>query len=89
MDYLKSICRALKLFLAVCWCSAALHATALAQAAKEEAGDKKGSWVFSYALVLLGIGLGMLVVLRSSRRRERAKPQQYAEGNGAGQNEAS
>ena len=61
-----------------CW--AAVQAPALAQAAKEEVDDKGGNWVMPYALVLMGIGLGLLVVLRSSRRRDRAKPEQYAEG---------
>jgi len=38
-----------------------------------------GSYVLPYAIVLLGIGLGMLFVCRSSNRRERAKPEQYEE----------
>lgn len=49
--------------------------------AKEKKGEKPAesgpSWVFSYFVVLMAIGLGMLVVCRSSRRSERAKPKQY------------
>ena len=40
------------------------------------AASTKG-WVLPYFLVLLAIGLGMLVVCRSSRRSDRAKPKQY------------
>ncbi len=56
----------------------AVHGTALAQAGiakKEDNGG--GSYVLPYAIVLLGVGLGMLFVCRSSNRRERAKPEQY------------
>jgi len=42
---------------------------------KEETGA--GPWVAPYALVILCVGLGMLVVCRTSRRSERARPQQY------------
>ncbi len=37
------------------------------------------SYVVSYMLVLLGVGLGMLVLCRSSRRRDRAGAEQYQE----------
>lgn len=61
-----------------CW--SALGAAALAQGRKmlpppEE--PKEASWVFAYALVVLGVGLGLLIVCRPSWRRERAKPQEY------------
>ena len=81
MNRLKSICRAIKFLAAVVLCFAATHGTALAQAAeeKEDGGGRGGAWVLSYALVLLGIGLGMLVVFRSSRRKDRSKPQQYGD----------
>lgn len=32
-----------------------------------------GDWVMMYALVLLGVGLGMMVVVRTARRQDRAK----------------
>ena len=59
----------------------AVHATALAQAANEKKSNGSGSYVASYAIVLLGIGLGMLLVCRSSHRRERARPEDYQESN--------
>jgi len=58
-----------------------LHGAALAKAAEKEKdeGAGGGSYVFSYALVILGIALGMLFVCRSCNRRERARPEQYGE----------
>ena len=38
-----------------------------------------GEFVTSYALVLLGVGLGLVLVCRASNRRDRARPEQYAE----------
>ena len=35
------------------------------------------TYVMAYGLVILGVGLGMLFVCRSSNRRERARPEQY------------
>jgi hypothetical protein len=40
----------------------------------------QGSWVISYSLLLLGLVLGMLPVCRSSTRRDRVRPESYAEG---------
>ncbi|MBN2291020.1 MAG: hypothetical protein JXM70_01265 [Pirellulales bacterium] len=57
-----------------------MHADALAaKLPKKEASSGEGSqsWVAPYALVMLAIGLGMLFVCRSSRRSDRAKPQEY------------
>jgi hypothetical protein len=57
----------------------AVHGTALAeQAAKTKEGEG-GSYVLPYALVILGVGLGLLLVCRSSHRRDRARPEQYDE----------
>ena len=39
-----------------------------------------GSWVFSYFLTGLAVVLGMLVICRSSTRRDRVKPEAYVEG---------
>jgi hypothetical protein len=36
-------------------------------------------YVVSYAVVVLCIGLGVTIVLNSSRRRERAKPEVFGE----------
>ena len=62
----------------------ALHGAALAQRQppiKPIEGQNLNStvYVMAYGLVLLGIVLGMLLVCRSSNRRERARPEQYAE----------
>jgi hypothetical protein len=60
-----------------------LAATAWAAATERDvpAGKESGSWTLSYALVLFCVILGLLVVLRGSNRRARAKPEQYAEKN--------
>lgn len=57
----------------------ALDAAALAQAQQPSAEPQGGSYVLSYFLVLLAVGLGLLVVCRASHRRDRAKPEQYDE----------
>ena len=59
---------------AVCW--AAVYSTALAQETEKKSGG--GSWMLAYGLVFLGVGLGMLLVCRSSRRRDRLKPTMFA-----------
>ena len=43
-----------------------------------EAGEAP-PYVMPYALVILSIGLGLTVVLNSSKRRERAKPEVFGE----------
>ena len=81
MNDLRAIYRTLRTLAAATVCWLAVHGTVLAQAkAKEESGETEGSWVMAYFLVLLFIGLGMLVVCRSSRRRDRAKPESYSGG---------
>jgi hypothetical protein len=49
-----------------------------------ESGSQGGTWVFSYFIVGLGVVLGMLVVCRSSNRRDRLKPEAYHEGKASG-----
>lgn len=41
--------------------------------------EGSGEYVTSYALVLAGVGLGLLLVCRTSNRRDRARPEQYEE----------
>jgi hypothetical protein len=41
------------------------------------AAESTHGWVLPYFILLLAVGLGMLVVCRSSRRSDRAKPKQY------------
>jgi len=55
------------------------HAERLAFGGEEvsKQGVKGSKWVMSYGLVILGLGLGLLVVLHASKRRDRAKPEVY------------
>ena len=55
----------------------AVHGTALAAAAPKKEDNGGGSYVLPYFLVILGVGLGLLLVCRSSHRRDRARPEQY------------
>jgi hypothetical protein len=79
MKYLRLLWRGGRLvfFTTAGWL--AIHGTVLAQAAPKKDEKAGGSYVLAYMLVLLGIGLGMLCVCRSSGRRERAKPEAYDE----------
>ena len=79
MDRLRSICWASKTLATAALCWAAVHATAFAGEA--EGGAEPGAlvWVKSYGLVVLGVALGMMVVCRSTRRRDRAKPETYGD----------
>jgi len=79
MNRLRSIWQVLKVLVAAAAGWVAVHGVALAKETKEAEGDDGGLWVASYALVLVVVGLGMLVVLRSARRRDRARPEQYGE----------
>jgi hypothetical protein len=61
--------------------------------AKGEAGDKASEtgasvWVLPYIFLILCVALGMLVVCKSSGRRDRAKPEAYHEGKGQQTEEA-
>jgi hypothetical protein len=38
-----------------------------------------GAWVMGYGLVILLVSLGLIVVFKSSGRRERTKPEVYVE----------
>ena len=57
----------------------AMHGIALAQQAEEKKDSGSGSYVASYAIVLLGVGLGLLLVCRATHRRDRARPENYDE----------
>ncbi len=72
---LKRICRNGKLALLTVAGWSAVHATAFAQDTTGTEGS--GTYVPSYAIVLLCVGLGMLLICRSSHRRERARPEQF------------
>jgi hypothetical protein len=47
---------------------------------KAESGGGGGSWVFAYFLTGLAVVLGMIVICRASTRRDRTRPEAYAEG---------
>ena len=60
----------------------AVYGVALAQKPgekKDEPQLNSGVYVMAYMIVIFGIALGMLLVCRSSNRRERAKPEQFGE----------
>ncbi|MEN6407635.1 MAG: hypothetical protein ABFC77_14340 [Thermoguttaceae bacterium] len=61
------------------WSTVAAVALAQGPQPKQSAPADGNSYVLSYFLVLLGIGLGLVVVCRPGRRRDRAKPEQYDE----------
>jgi hypothetical protein len=57
-----------------------VQGTALGQVPAPKIEDKGGSlYVACYAMVILGVGLGMLVLCRGSNRRDRARPEEYME----------
>jgi hypothetical protein len=84
----REICRRGRIvFLALAgWLT--LHGVAWAQLPKKEEGPKLNSstYVMAYMLVIFGVALGILLVCRSSNRRERAKPEQFGESK-AGEKE--
>lgn len=62
---------------ACCWIS--IQGLALAAEASDSSGESSGGvvWVVPYAFVILCVGLGMFIVCRTARRKERASPEQY------------
>jgi len=63
------------------WLALAGAPLARAAAAAEQAAPSSGAnkYLASYAIVLLGIGLGLLFVCNSARRRDRESPEKYGE----------
>jgi len=80
MIHLASLRQILKTFAAaaLCWLGPGSYAMAVAKDAEEKSskGGDASSWTFSYAIVMLVIGLGLLLVLKTTGRRERARPEQ-------------
>ena len=74
LQYLRrgvSIC----LLAAVCWLT--IVAEVWAQQGSPTVGGQGASpWVLPYALVILGVGLGLLILCKPSKRREKAKVEQ-------------
>ena len=82
MTRLRWIANKMKLAALAVACWLAVYAPVLAQAKpKEEEEGGGGRWVMSYGLVLMGVVLGMLVVCRSSRRRERAQQEMFSDSD--------
>jgi hypothetical protein len=88
MNGFRCLWRSVNLVVSVAIVWLALYGAALAQVKKEEPKSSSttgsGAYVMSYGLVILGITLGLLVVCRSSGRRDRSRPEQYMEGKVAG-----
>ena len=80
---MKTVCtigRALARAMLAGWILLAGWAPALAQAPGppgEEKPDPTSVYSLPYALVILAVLLGLLVVLRASNRRDREKPEEY------------
>ena len=88
MTFAKSIYRTLTMFAMTAACWWILYGEALARGKKEEEPPKAtGSWAMAYGLVILGVVLGMLVVCRPSRRRDRSKPEDYTKKDLMGDDE--
>ncbi|NQT40743.1 MAG: hypothetical protein HQ581_24830 [Planctomycetes bacterium] len=64
-----------------CWLATTAAAWAQAKDTAEEGTNAVGVGLYAvcYGVVLLCIGLGVMVVLHSSKRRDRAKPEQFEE----------
>ena len=80
MNRLKRLWHSARLFVSVAVVWVGLYGLALAQASD---ADKKGPdtsappYVGPYFVVILCLALGLMVVCNPSRRREKAKPDQY------------
>jgi hypothetical protein len=82
MRHLRQLSRQLRIGLLASACWLTVHTAALAQVvAKKESSSTTGTgpYVMAYLLLIFAIALGMLVVCRSSGRRDRARPEIYAE----------
>jgi hypothetical protein len=63
-----------------CLAAFATDAWAKGEATKDSGDSGSRDWILPYIIVVLCIALGMLVVCKSSGRRDRAKPEAYGEG---------
>ncbi len=76
-----SICRVVQsaLFTLAAWSGGAAMVIAQSTPSRPLTTESGGAWVMAYMLVLLVVTLGLIVVCKSSGRRERAKPETYTE----------
>jgi hypothetical protein len=81
MDYINLTWKLVRysLFSLAAWVSLSALALAAKEAPVESSSDGGGVWVMSYMLVGLTFVLGLMVILKSNNRRERAKPEVYVE----------
>lgn len=81
MRNLQSICRSIHfVFLAVAtWLAGEAMVLAKDTPGAAPTAEGGGAWVWAYMIVLLLLSLGMIVVCKSSGRRDRAKPESYSE----------
>ncbi|MGD9127306.1 MAG: hypothetical protein PVH19_07985 [Planctomycetia bacterium] len=80
MQTLKTIFTKLAFYTSVLCVFLSIHGLALAQDTNKSAAKEDGAtnlWLMGYFIVGLGIVLGLLVLCRSARRSDRAKPQEY------------
>jgi hypothetical protein len=80
MRNLRSICRSVLFAVSTfaAWTAGAAILPAK-DATTPTATESGGAWVSAYMIVLLLVSLGLIVVCKSSGRRDRAKPEVYAE----------
>jgi hypothetical protein len=80
MNRLVEMARKLRIsvFAGVCWLGTVAGAWAQQMPGQDKPGEAP-PYVVPYAAVILCIGLGVAIVLNSSKRRERAKPEVYGE----------
>jgi SNF family Na+-dependent transporter len=82
MRYIRQICQMTPyaLLAAIVW-SAGMSAVFAKDAGPPASSGSEGggAWVWSYMLIILVLSLAMIVVCKSSGRRDRAKPEAYAE----------
>lgn len=79
MNRLAGIWRALGGFVLAVAFWLASSAAVWAQPPGQEPAEKTPPYVVPYALVILCVGLGVAIVINSSKRRDRAKPEVYGE----------
>jgi hypothetical protein len=81
MRNLQSIRRTVQsaLLAVAAWLGGAAMVLAKDGAGGASAAESSSAWVVAYMIVLLVVSLGLIVVVKSSGRRDRAKPEVYAE----------
>lgn len=83
MNPLRSLWRTLKLaaVAVMCWTVSCSVLLAAEDDPSKSANKGSGDYTLAYFLLILGVVLGMLVVLRSSNRRDRESPEGYVQKN--------